>query len=134
MSYLRRGRLLACLVLAGGIIALAGCRKTAPSGPDIVMWHDIAPSPPKVGAATITVGLTDTAGKPIVGARINLEGNMTHPGMRPVFGEAGEIGAGRYQAPLRFTMGGDWIILVRINLLNGQKLEREFEVKGVRSS
>jgi YtkA-like protein len=95
------------------------------------MSHDVAPMPPKVGPAKITVGLIDAAGKPIVGARVSLEGNMTHPGMRPVFGEAGELGSGRYQAPIQFTMGGDWIILVRINLPDGQKLEREFEVRGV---
>jgi hypothetical protein len=28
-------------------------------------------------------------------------------------------------------MGGDWIMLVKADLPDGQKLEREFEVKGV---
>ena len=58
---------------------------------------------------------------------------MSHPGMNPVFGAAREIGAGRYQASIEFTMGGDWIMLVRVNLPDGQNLEREFEVKGVRA-
>ena len=97
------------------------------------MSHEVAPMPPTVGLAKITVSLTDAAGRPIAGARVSLEGNMTHPGMRPVFGEAGEVGSGRYQAPIQFTMGGDWIIQVRINLPDGQKFEREFEVKGVKS-
>jgi hypothetical protein len=93
--------------------------------------HEVAPQPPKVGPATITLSLDDAAGKPIAGARVNLEGNMSHPGMNPVFAEAREISAGRYRASIEFTMGGDWVMLVRINLPDGQKLEREFEVKGV---
>ena len=95
------------------------------------MRHEIAPLPSRVGQATITIGLADAAGKPIAGARVSLEGNMMHPGMKPVFGEAGEVGSGRYRAPLQFTMGGDWIITVRVNLPNGQKLEREIKVNGV---
>jgi YtkA-like len=134
MSRSQKDRWQACLVLAICISAsLAGCRRTAAPTPDVVMRHDVAPQPPKVGPATITVSLADVAGKPIAGARVSLEGNMTHPGMKPVFGEAGEIGSGRYQASIEFTMGGDWIILVRVDLPDGQKLEREFEVKGVQA-
>jgi len=59
---------------------------------------------------------------------------MSHPGMRPEFGEAREIAAGRYQGRLAFTMPGDWIILMRITLPGGQTLERQFEVKGVRAN
>jgi hypothetical protein len=97
------------------------------------MRHEIAPQPPRVGQATITVSLSDAAGNPVAGANVNLEGNMSHPGMNPVFGAAREIGAGRYQASIEFTMGGDWVMLVRVNLPDGQKLEREFEVKGVKA-
>jgi YtkA-like len=134
MSLPQKDRWLACLVLAICIsTSLAGCRKKAAQTPNLVMRHDVAPQPPKVGPATITVSLADIAGNPIAGARVSLEGNMTHPGMKPVFGEAGEVGSGRYQASLEFTMGGDWIILVRVDLPDGQKLEREFEVKGVQA-
>jgi YtkA-like protein len=129
---LRKDRWSVFIALASCItLLLAGCWKKASTIPNVVMSHDVAPMPPKVGPAKITVRLTDAAGKPIAGARVSLEGNMTHPGMRPVFGEAGELGSGRYQAPIQFTMGGDWIILVRINLPDGQKFEREFEVRGV---
>jgi YtkA-like protein len=132
MSRLRKDRWLVCIVLVSCIIAaLAGCGKKAGTIPNVVMSHEIAPLPPKVGPAKITVSLTDAAGRPIAGAHVSLEGYMTHPGMRPVFGEAGEVGSGRYQAPIQFTMGGDWVILVRINLPDGHKFEREFEVKGV---
>jgi hypothetical protein len=135
MSHPQKDRWQACLVLAICIsTSLAGCWKKAAQTPNVVMRHDVAPQPPKVGPATITISLANIAGNPIAGARVYLEGNMTHPGMRPVFGEAGEVGSGRYQASLEFTMGGDWIIVVRANLPDGQKLEREFEVKGVQAN
>jgi hypothetical protein len=135
MPRLQKDRWLAGIVLAICIsLSLAGCRRTAAPTPNVVMRHDVVPQPPQVGPATITVSLADAAGNPISGARVSLEGNMTHPGMRPVSAEAGEVGAGRYQASLEFTMGGDWIIVVRVNLPDGQKLEREFEVKGVHAS
>jgi hypothetical protein len=128
----QKDRWLTCLALALCACAfLPGCRKTAEPAPNLVMKHEVAPQPPKVGPATITVSLADAAGKPIAGARVKLEGNMSHPCMFPVFGDAREIGQGRDQAAIEFTMGGDWIVSVRGALPDGQKLEREFEVKGV---
>ena len=56
---------------------------------------------------------------------------MFHAGMGPVFGEAREIGSGRYQGDLQLTMGGDWVVLVHIVLQDGQKLEHQINVNGV---
>jgi YtkA-like len=111
----------------------SGCHKTSEKPPEIVFEHKIAPDPPKTGSATITLKLADSAGKPINGARISLEGNMSHPGMRPAFSEAREVEPGRYEATLEFTMRGDWIILVHGALPGGRKLQRQIDVKGVQS-
>jgi hypothetical protein len=118
-----------CVLL--GALFLAGCQKPDEPSPAVAIEHEVTPQPPKVGVSTIALKLTDASGNPVTGARINLEGTMTHPGMRPVFGEAREAGAGRYQSSLEFTMAGDWIVLLHITLPNGQKLERQIEVKGV---
>jgi len=75
--------------------------------------------------------LTDLTGKSLTGAKVALEGNMSHAGMSPVFSDASEVQPGRYQAPLNFSMAGDWIVLVHLTLSNGQKLEEQFEVRGV---
>jgi len=61
-----------------------------------------------------------------------LEGDMSHAGMAPVFGEAKEIAPGRYQASLTLEMPGDWVILLHVTMPGGQKLERQIDVKGVR--
>jgi len=76
--------------------------------------------------------LADVGGKPVAGAKIGIEADMSHAGMSPVFAEASEGEPGRYQAHLKFPMAGDWVILLHVTLPDGKKLERQFEVKGVR--
>jgi hypothetical protein len=110
-----------------------GCHKTSETPPDIVFEHKIAPDPPRTGSATVALKLADSAGKPINGARISLEGNMSHPGMRPVFSEAIEAEPGRYEATLEFTMKGDWVIIFHITLPDSRKLQRQVDVNGVQS-
>ena len=112
---------------------LSGCREADKPPPDIVIVHEITPQPVKAGPATITLRLSDSGGTPCNGAEVRLEGNMSHPGMRPIFSEAREVGPGRYEAPIEITMGGDWIIIVHITLPEGRKLQHQFEIKGVQS-
>ena len=99
----------------------------------MTITHEISPQPTRIGPATITLRLSDSSGMAVTGARITLEGNMSHAGMSPVFSEAKEIERGRYQARVEFSMAGDWIVSVHLTLSDGQKLERQFEIKGVRS-
>jgi hypothetical protein len=73
--------------------------------------------------------LADPAAKPISGARITLEADMSHAGMAPVFEEASETEPGQYQAHLKFAMAGDWVILLHVRLPGGQTLERKFNVR-----
>lgn len=56
---------------------------------------------------------------------------MSHAGMTPVFVDAAEVEPGRYRANMELTMAGDWIVVVHLILLSGEKAEREFEIKGV---
>ena len=120
------------LGLCAGLF-LAGCQRRQESRPDVLIEHEVTPQPPRVGTAQIKLRVTDAEGRPLSGARVSLEGNMAHAGMRPVFGEARESEPGRYQSELEFTMGGDWVILVRLTLPDGRKIERQFDVKGVKS-
>jgi hypothetical protein len=57
---------------------------------------------------------------------------MNHPGMAPVFGDLTETSPGRYDGRLKFTMAGDWTIIVRGVLANGMKMEQEVGVPNVR--
>jgi hypothetical protein len=112
---------------------LTACRPSSAPLPSIVLAAEISPQPLQVGVSTVMLKLNDAAGNPINDARIRLEGTMTHPGMRPVFSAAEPAGVGRYRSSLEFTMAGDWVVLVHITLPNGQQLERQIDVKGVRA-
>jgi hypothetical protein len=92
---------------------------------------EIEPQPVRVGLSTVRVALFDEAGQAIEGAQVEIEGNMSHAGMVPVFAAAREVAPGRYEARLEFTMGGDWFIIVRADLADGRSLERTFDVPGV---
>ena len=116
---------LLCLLLAG----FTSCRNQSPSG--FTVTAEITPQPPRVGEATIILRVTGASGKPVTGTRVALEGNMSHAGMAPVFADAAELEPGRYRANMELTMAGDWIILVHVTLPDGEKVERQFEVKGV---
>ncbi len=127
-------RLLLVLVLLS-VGSVAGCQKeSTPDGADDVKVKlTLRPDPPRVGDAATTVRLTGKDDKPVQGARVKLEGNMNHAGMRPVFAEARETEPGRYEATLELTMGGDWFVLVSATLADGRKLNRKVDVPGVKS-
>jgi hypothetical protein len=118
---------LGCLMLC----LLAGCGRGAKDLPDVAVELAVSPEPPQLGPALITVTLLDVEGDPISGAGVELEGNMNHAGMVPVFAGAVEVAPGQYRADMEFTMGGDWFILVRADLPDGRSMERRIDVPGV---
>ena len=116
------------------LVALGGCgRRDTADIPSVNINLTVIPDSPQAGPATIILTLTETPGQPITGATVELEGNMNHAGMTPVFAQATEMSPGRYEGALEFTMGGDWVIIVRVTLSDNRKLERQLELKGVQA-
>jgi hypothetical protein len=95
---------------------------------DVKVVPEVSPQPPRVGAVTITLRVTDGTGKALSGAHIRLEGNMTHAGMAPVFADASELEPGRYRANMEVTMAGDWVVLVHSTLGDNRRVEQQFEM------
>lgn len=124
----RRKSLVVFLFLT--LLAFA-CQKSQ-KPPDISVQYEIAPQPARAGTSTIILKLTDKNGAPVGGARVDVEGNMSHAGMAPISSEAKETERGTYRGTLQLTMAGDWIVLVHITLPDGQKLQRQIELSGVR--
>ena len=132
-GFLTTGRLLLMAVACACALLGVACRLTEPT-PDVLVEHEISPQPPRVGPAVFNLRMTDAASsKPLSGAHVRLEGNMTHAGMTPVFVEAKEAEPGRYRATFEFTMSGDWVVILHAALPDGRELERRFDVKGVRA-
>lgn len=126
--FLKRKSIIAlciCLVL------VQACRRQSDSLPSLSIAHKVSPQPPRVGQATITLSVYDAAGQPVSGAHVNLEGNMSHPGMVPVFAEARETESGRYLSTMELSMAGDWLVIAHVTLPDGRTLDHQFEIKGV---
>jgi hypothetical protein len=124
--------LTAALVFVCSLSCLAGCGRTNPADAIRVTWT-LDPSPPVVGEPIVArLTLRDAAQKPITGMRLKLEGLMSHPGMAPVIAPVIERGDGTYEAALRFTMAGDWILLVTGQLPDGVPFTKQIEIAGVR--
>lgn len=124
-------RLMAVAVL---LFVVAGCRRPANDENGISIEESIAPQPVRAGTEMISFGLTNASHQPVAGAHVQVEGDMNHPGMAPVFSNAVEVSPGSYKAPVNLTMGGDWVVLFHITLSNGSKVERQMDVKGVESN
>jgi len=83
------------------------------------------PQPARTGKEAIYIEVADSTGKPLSGARVTVEGNMSHPGMAPVFAEAKETGSGQFQASLDLGMRGSWVVLLHVRLADGKTVERQ---------
>lgn len=123
--------LLLLSVLASNLIACQRGQQNPPVTVDIV---SVKPSPPQVGAAELRLRLRDQRGQPIVGlGSVEVEGTMSHAGMKPVIVQAREEGDAVFVTQgFEFTMAGDWIIIVR-GTWNGQAFEARTTIPGVRS-
>jgi len=124
-------RRVSVVVLCVGLALLLGCRRQNESLSYLTITYEVSPQPPRVGQTSITVDLTDVSGKPLTGAEVTLEGNMSHAGMLPVTAAATEVSPGRYQAIMELSMAGDWNITAHVKSANGLNLERQFDIKGV---
>ena len=107
------------------------CRHERDVAPELTMTPEVSPQPPRVGPLTITLKLADASGKPATGVHVQLEANMSHPGMRPVIAFARETEPGEYSSTFEFSMAGDWFVMVHMKLPDGRLVERQFEIKGV---
>jgi hypothetical protein len=124
------------LVALALLLALGGCGgrgQNGDAGQDratITLRTD--PATPTSGPARLIIHLTTPEGAPLTGARVKVEGNMSHAGMQPVNGEAKEQGGSDYVVEnFRFTMGGDWVLIVRATLTDGTEVQRTFPIAGV---
>lgn len=121
------------LLIAGLIQAVVcGCsRPRQTEDANVQLTVAIRPQPPVTGTAYVEVLLRDATGNPLEATAVRLEGNMSHPGMRPSLAMARRMQPGRWLGGLELTMGGDWLLLVQAELADGRKIERTMELRGV---
>lgn len=129
----RSVRRAACLWVSVTAAVLGGCGAEPVHGPHLTVdWH-AAPTAAAAAADSLAeLRLTDDHMQPIVGARIQVDAFMTHPGMAPVTAAVQEQGRGIYRARLRFSMAGDWVLRVHGTLPDGRSFELRNDVRDVR--
>jgi hypothetical protein len=121
------------LLVAAVLLALsAGCGRMQPAGSapqdGFTVTLTTQPAPPVVGAGMLVVSLRDPAGQPVAGARLQIEGNMNHAGMKPSYGKVTAAEGGQYTITLPWTMAGDWIVDIKATLTDGRVISRRFPV------
>jgi hypothetical protein len=128
---LARGAAFLCALAAISVL-FAGCGRiqqtpaAAQDGYTVTMVAQ--PSTPVVGDGTLVVTLRNPAGKPVTGAGLQIEGNMSHAGMQPSFGKVTGEDAGQYTVAIPWTMGGDWYVDIKATLADGRVIARRFPI------
>ncbi len=124
------------LVALALLLALGGCAgrgERADRGQErAIIALNMNPATPSSAPTQLIVQLTTPEGAPLTGARVTVEGDMSHAGMQLVNGEAREQGNGSYIVDnFHFTMGGDWVLIVRATLADGTQVQQTFPLDGV---
>lgn len=115
---------LGLIALLLGAVAACGGRDAAH---DVRVALVVDSVKPVVGAdTTVRVTLDDGRG-PLRGARVQVEGHMSHPGMAPLVVDASETGAGTYTARIPFSMAGEWTLIATGALPDGRRITSDVE-------
>lgn len=123
------------LMLAIAVFALSACRsrsatetEAAADAPSITV--ELTPDRPVLGPLQVRVRVEDR-GAPVSDAKVTIEGNMSHPGMKPELADAALIEPGIYTAEITMTMKGDWFLLVFVELSDGRVWTYRRDLDGV---
>jgi nitrogen fixation protein FixH len=123
------------LAVAGLLLCLVAACNGRSTAEDFRITWALDPSAPSTSTDTVVrLSIADRDQRPITGARLRLEAHMPHPGMAPVVTELTERGPGEFDARLRFTMAGDWSLVLTGVMPDGRRLTEQTRVAGVRAS
>lgn len=117
------------MLLALTLLALSGCGGRPTPVSDLRIELRTGAGSVRTGETTLTVRVSNTAGQPVDDAAVSIEGNMIHAGMTPVFAAAAGGQDGLYTAPFTWTMGGDWVVTVKVTLPDGRQAQADFPVQ-----
>jgi nitrogen fixation protein FixH len=112
------------IALVAATLLIAGCSSkdketqttsTAAASQDIVIVTAFTPNPPKKGADTLTVTLTDGTGAPVKGATVKIDSTMPSMSMSGPSVTAKDNGDGTYTARLSLDYATSWQFTVSAN-------------------
>lgn len=125
-------RLLLLCVCVALAVSAAGCGRMQGAGgtsqDGFAVNMTVQPAQPTVGDGALIISIRDEAGRPVEGAQLTVEGNMSHAGMKPSFGRVTGGGDGQYAVAITWTMAGDWYVDIRAMLADGRLISRRLPV------
>lgn len=119
-----------CIVALFTLAFLVACGSSTPEPSHAAVQITLQPG---ATADSLQVQLHNPDHTPLTDATVTLEGNMNHAGMAPVIGEPVQDSAdgasdGVYTIPFQFSMLGDWIITVKVELADGAEATQDINV------
>ncbi|HNQ99855.1 MAG TPA: FixH family protein [Trueperaceae bacterium] len=116
------------LLVLCALLAVGGCKRPGVAGAaasgSLKVTTRLA-GEAVVGVVPVVIEVSD-AGVPVLGARVDVEADMTHAGMAPATATASEVGDGTYRADdLVLGMAGDWIVSVKVTTAGGVRADGE---------
>jgi hypothetical protein len=121
---MRIWKLLTLMILS----LLVGCRQQAPPEASLQIDLRAEPEAVSVGDSMLIVTVLDADGQPVNDAKVTARADMNHAGMVPEI-ETVESGTdGEYTIPFEWSMAGDWIIEVTVELESGVSQSQTFDL------
>ena len=109
----------------------SGCARASQQADtaDVQITLTAIPYPAHIGETRLVIQVADKNGNPINDAHLAIKGDMTHAGMVPVLAEADGGGEnGLYEVPFEWTMAGDWVVTVDLQLPDGSTAQQRFDM------
>ena len=107
-------RLLAIAVIALLAAGCAGKADKAQTGAPLNLSTAFAPDPPKQGAETITVTVTDATGAPVKGADVKISSAMPAMSMTAPTVTGSDNGDGTYTAHMKLNYATTWNFAIAV--------------------
>lgn len=98
---------------------------------ELSIQFQLDPEPPSVGPTSLLLDVCTDDGRIVEDAEVHVEATMSHAGMVPEFITCTETQPGKYAGSFEFTMGGDWILIVDVDVADGRSGQSVLEVSGV---
>ena len=117
------------LLLTMCMILLAGCRESQKATPTpSIRDMEISVNADSLVIGDTSLSISVMAGdNPVVVDKLEVRGDMDHPGMVPITREINGQDDGEYTVPFEWTMAGDWYVEVDATLPNGEQFLQRFE-------
>lgn len=117
------------LVMLLMVFLLTGCRQSAQQTDSAELTITLDTSAAfAVGKTELTITVKDAQGNPVDNATIEVTGDMSHAGMKPELGSVQKGAQGQYKVPFTWSMGGDWVLTVKVTLPDGRTTAKRFDV------